>query len=309
MRWTERDEWDLVNFTDENSRLKAYVPKTSGVWVPPDVRLGKWPNIDNKLLDCIMFPIPEEWQKLLPVKNDPFILASENGENLLADIGWQKKENVEGVLDDFVKLADANDDEILEFVAKWGPLWLCVKHRECIWAPLPSSIKVGYDGCIDYCLWFPAEPLSFYRFYAKQVKAILDAAALLVEGKPVPPSLWKAIGWCEKESEWDISIQRFFLISTVNGWLEATGTTLWLEWGKESYPTLYIDTGWGCFSKIWVELAQCLSNAKQLCVCDLCHQPYIRKDRKPQKGRKNYCPTCRSKNAKQRVYAQKRAVK
>lgn len=306
MNWAN---WDIAGFTDENSRLQAYLEGYSAIWVPPDVKLGKWPDSSNKLVDCVIYPIPPEWQKNLPLRADPFVLSTDKGENvlnILESIGWVKKEETEGVLNDFVKLAEGTDEDILAFAKKWGPLWICVKHQDCIWSP--NRMKFKWEGGIDSCLWFPAEPLYFYRHYARLVKAILDIASYLLEGKPAPPSLWKMAGWCEEENKFDVTIQRFFLASSVNGWLSGSDVTLWLKWDKEQRPRMNIDTGWGCFQKMWVELAQCLAGVRQLCVCDKCNQLYVRYDRKPQKGRKNYCPTCRSKNAKQKVYAEKKTL-
>ncbi len=301
MQWAN---WDFAGFTDENSRLKAYVQGYSAIWVPPEVRLGEWPNAEGKPVACVIFPIPPEWQECLPVRGEPIILGSPEGENLLVKAGWQRKKNTEGVLNDFVKLADASDEKILAFTQKWGPLWLCVKHQDCVWSP--NTVRLGWDGKKDCCLWFPAEPLAFYRRYARLVKGILDAAALLAEGKPVPSSLWQEAGWSGEENQFDIAVQRFFLASSVNGWLQGSDVTLWLAWDREKHPSLNVDTGWGCFQRMWVELAQCLAGARELCICDMCHQLYVRYDRKPQKGRKNYCPECRSKNAKQRAYAEQK---
>lgn len=296
MEWKD---WDEADFTDENSRLRAYVQGHSAIWVPPEVKLDKWPDTNG--LDCVLFLVPPEWMERLPVPGNPFILVTDDGDNVLEKVGWRRKENTEGVLNDFVKLADATDEEILAFAKKWGPLWLCVKHRDCIWSP--NSVRVKWNGKEDCCLWVPAEPLHLYRRYARMARAILNAAYCLVEGKPVPTSLWVEAGWSGEESQFDVALQRFFLASSVNGWLSNSDVTLWLNWGSEVRPRLSVDTGWGCFQKIWLELAQCLTGARQLCVCDMCNRLYVRYGRKPQAGRKNYCPDCREQNAKQRAWA------
>lgn len=293
------EKWDEADFTDTEGRLgAAYVRGSSAIWVPPEVQLGKWPDAKGNLLDCVLYPVPHKWKPYLPLPGEPFLEGVEFG-NDLKEIGWTTREDTRGLVNEFVRLADAPDEKVLAFARKWGPMWLCVKHRDCLWDVV--SVRLRWDGSKECCLWFPAEPIQFFRRYAGITKAVLDIAAHLIEGKPVSASLWREAGWCEKEAEFDIATQRFFLASSISGWL-GQGIHLWVSWGKEKRPTLAVDTGLGFLRRVWLEIVQCVTGAKQLSTCDCCGRPYVRYGRKPQAGRKNYCPDC-AEQGRKRVWA------
>lgn len=307
----DKIQWDLAGFTDEESRLTAYVQGYSAIWIPPEVQLAKMDgNSDDDPMDCIVYPLPEEWEEeLIPLPGE-LSISSPSGKTYsllrsLKSIGWKVREDADGVLNDFVKLAEASNEEILNFARKWGPLWLCMKHEECLWSPF--SARTLRDGEKDCCLWFPMEPASVYRRCGRQVKTMLDAASFLMANKPVPSWLWRAIGGSGKESESSIPYQRLSLAFQVTKLLKQSQIRFSFWWDEAAArPSLEIAVGWGCLPKVCIELAQCLSGAKQLCVCDRCGKAYVRYDRKPQAGRNNYCPECRTKNAKQKVYARKK---
>jgi hypothetical protein len=94
-----------------------------------------------------------------------------------------------GMLEDFVKLADARDQAILKYARKWGPLWAC-GHR-CYWQhnrfgcrPVESSDDQYYTR------W---EPLDYWRDFAKEARATLRIAHKLNSGQPGDPEDWRAI--------------------------------------------------------------------------------------------------------------------
>jgi DNA-directed RNA polymerase subunit RPC12/RpoP len=97
----------------------------------------------------------------------------------------------------FLKLANAPDDEIVQFAKAWGPLGICVHGKTVMHA----------DGCQllrwEDCPWLSDEersrwtddeappeywePLAAWRFYARQFAAILVMASELNKGRVPRP--------------------------------------------------------------------------------------------------------------------------
>ena len=96
-----------------------------------------------------------------------------------------------GILDEFLNLCDARDERILEYARTWGVLELCRHnlpsyHDFCLGVPLrlpallSATPKIG--GICDTddprrCLPLGREPLTMWRFFSGQAKALLNIAA------------------------------------------------------------------------------------------------------------------------------------
>ena len=72
-----------------------------------------------------------------------------------------------------------------------------------------------------------------------------------------------------------------------------------MQWGQDATrPYLDLVPGLGFLKAVWLELAHQLCQlevpppAAPVYVCDACKRSYERRERKPQQGRRNYCPTC-----------------
>ena len=86
-------------------------------------------------------------------------------------------------------------------------------------------------------------------------------------------------------------IRQLFLQDGVNEWLGDAGIRLALNWsGLEPILTL---TGGGLLGALGVQLLSAVT-ANNLAVCSGCRMPYLRKGRKPQAGRHNFCLECKN---------------
>jgi DNA-directed RNA polymerase subunit RPC12/RpoP len=88
-------------------------------------------------------------------------------------------------------------------------------------------------------------------------------------------------------------------------WLRMSGTRPKFVWDPE--PKFYLECG--TFGEIGVQIMQAVSNAQGLTICSGCGRAYMRKGRKPQEGRRNYCPECGTRAALKDAQRQRRARK
>jgi DNA-directed RNA polymerase subunit RPC12/RpoP len=286
-------QWTMAGFTQGGGRLDAFGAHHA-LWVSPEARLtAARPGGciqrygENEVTPVIVYPIPESWRP--PVAKVDM--------NDLRGVGWQTKSDTAGLLNAFVRLAKENITEdvltqVEAFAVTWGPLWICgspeVEHLDCHWS---------YEGVVyrpkSPCTWLPMEEVPEFVRKAWQAKAVLDAAALLQNNQSVPKTLWCQMGWEGLEAQFNLSAQRFLLASTINRYLASPGgCVLWITWYQADQPRLHLSSGKGFLSAVWTEIAQLLCQAKGIYHCDECGAFYVREGRKPQRGRKNYCPKC-----------------
>jgi hypothetical protein len=117
---------NLAAFTDDTGKLKSpFLISRLGLWIPPSVEIR-----DRRLV----YPVPKDW--LRPAPSDIGILGTV-GFYALEDHRWKHTPatDTHGLLDAFVSLANANDASIKKFASRWGPLWHCTKHKDCLWQP------------------------------------------------------------------------------------------------------------------------------------------------------------------------------
>ena len=146
----------------------------------------------------------------------------------VADHGY-KTEATERLLDDFMELADANDEKILNYARRYGVLGIC-KHnvpathnvrirsfwgditpgpakdgsavhegtndKECAIGTVKARVKpAGYRGCSPRGGkpnqgW---EPLERWHFFAKRAREMVEAADNLRSGDPAWRRVWRGI--------------------------------------------------------------------------------------------------------------------
>jgi hypothetical protein len=291
-------EWELAGLTDEDGMLKAFLQGYSFTLIPPEVSLKK-----GKRGVKVSFPIPAKLGK-----NQPKITGLSwylTWYKELINTGWQVKDDFKGITNDFLRIAKGTDDQVLEFAKKWGPLWICAEHVDCF---MFGFYKPWLIPNIGPCFWPGFESVERYKKHAREVNAVLSIAAALIENRPSLPAHWEEIG-PEKAWEEPAVLQKAYLSGGISNMLSRLGIDLAFLWDNNTMPELVINKGFGFLPSVWLEVAQSISRARQICVCDACHNVYIRYGRRPQKGRNNYCPTCRNGYAKQRIYIAKRRRK
>jgi len=283
-----RRNLELAGLTDEEGKLRANVRGSNEIWVPPEVTVNTWPSVKNQPIPCIQYPLPKEWENV-PLEQSYYIGYD------LTTAGWRRKDSLAGgsdrLLEDFIRVAEGTTQSVINFVLKWGPLWRCLLHRDCCWKPKSPFLKLETP-----CRWFPAEPIEVFVARARQVRAAFEAAAYLRRNEPVPAEYGLALSWAEWQWRWDLTAQRSFLAKKIEEHLGSPN--LRVKWSDESQATLSIDSGFGFLPAVWLGVAQVITEARGLYICDGCSTPYIRQKRRPRKGERNYCNTCGSRGSK-----------
>lgn len=321
----DTSEWERRGFLGINDgELQADLGGISLICRPPEVRLGeaqvfgRYVGDDHqyvygpRVLPCVMYPLPKTGPQYLSKEamgGDDGYIPTRIPE--LEQAGWKLTRDAVGVLNDFVKLAEGNDEKARRFVLKWGPLWYCQRHSECFWkiTRAPYSIEPP-------CLWLPQEPLEEVRKQARRAKAVLDIAAQLLsinaDGAKVEAALRQLTGGTQAVP-WNDERNRRGTIWNLLRWVNQylflhRGPKLETYWDESrSRPRLRINSGWGFLPAVWLQLAQVVAGATGLYICDSCANSYIRHKRRPAVGKLNYCDDCENKGRK-RGWARRNTV-
>jgi hypothetical protein len=141
-------------------------------------------------------------------------------------VAVRSEREVQGLLWDFVKLADSDDQEIETFARDWGPLGFCEKDS----APMCHGSLPGFEperrDLPDLGLVCPphlvrksvySEPLARWRHHAKFARAILLLAGQLRRGEAGDPAAWHIILGREAEPE-DPQLARVSLAGAFTYW-------------------------------------------------------------------------------------------
>ena len=211
--------------------------------------------------------------------------------------------NTKGMLDQFIKLADAEPKRFLEFARRWGQLGLCSEHGEV-------ATHTGR------CLPSREESVEAWRAFSKRVRAILHVGAQLHQigngdkrAIPGTPEDWASI-FPElpprrlRNSYQDIDKAKVSLADAIHNDFVMLGSVhLEFTWNGER-PMLSLD-GWFAFGHIAMQLAFAVLKSN-LALCSGCGNPYERKKRDgstgraPKRGQNNWCANCKLNGADRR---------
>lgn len=222
-----------------------------------------------------------------------------------------------GLLRQFAGLAGASDEEIFRFASRWGVLELCTHGLPALhsWEatiPPPSRKRLCHPRTIKRgrtsWLW---EPLGAWRSWAHTAEAILNtAAALKLNARPDEEDVeWlsagtshlaetvlataQQMGVIDQRIEPEVPLPMYISLE-VNSWLSFACTRPRLFMEKDRWNIELSNTG--LFGALGLELLFVVAAAEGLAICSACGVPYPRK-RKPQSGRRNFCPRCGRKAA------------
>jgi hypothetical protein len=329
---------------------ETFVEGLTGIWVPPaettefasfSTTADAWDEqvmescmlLDRPIIELgeevarICYPIPEELRDCLEGDNDPDIGENRGFVRYLLQAGWRRvfpdQLKLKSLVREFTKMAQIPPEElehyVRSFVLRWGPLWLCRKHRSCCWAPFSYSRKAWSE-----CKWWWWEPLLFFQARATQASAVIRIAEFLARDEHAPMELWcKVTPWQSDlhertiypdgryatlagRSEIDLIKQRSFLTETVDRFLAISGRpTLRVYWAQnEGRMRMFFDHGLGFFRLVWIQIAQGLSEGN-MSRCSACGHHYVAK-RKPPRGRNHFCPECsKNKRGSKKLWARK----
>lgn len=223
-----------------------------------------------------------------------------------------------GMLEEFIALAEADEDRFMKYASSWGLLELCKEHRmatshnqNC--EPIVPFRTVVF-GTTDKAakehrkkLLSEGEPIVAWRRYAQFARAILNIAARLHQGEIGSDEDWKTLhgragflGWDyarerrKSKNFPDLEWEKSLLASGVNFWLGCGGVQPKVSW-KASRPivTFECPKAYGkLFANLAIQLMMAVSQVDSVAICSACGQSYMPK-RRPKNNQRRYCPNCK----------------
>jgi hypothetical protein len=291
-------EWERAGIPDENGKISRPLDRSGLILVPPRIEIVSIKDEKGEEQFVINYPLTKDWYQR-PINSNDFDLFY----NFITNNGWREKDDIKGLMDDFVRLSESSNAEVERFVLKWGPMWNCSEHKSIFhcWDP-------GFQD--SNCSWIPSERIIDFQKRARIAKLVLDISANILYDNPAPESLWEDLwnnlGYPGASYEKLISIQRPLFAGTINRFLSITnGPGIRLIINENDEAKLAIGTGLGFYKVIWVQLAQVVARGKGLYICDGCGNAYIREKKKPKKDNLNFCDKCGQKGAK-KMYARRK---
>jgi hypothetical protein len=198
------------------------------------------------------------------------------------------------LLDQFVQLREAPDEELLKFARRWGTLGLCEhglprfhpRHGWCDGLRLRSHTRSGAGVFI--------EPLAGWRQVADAFRSTLNLGAEINQGRLGSEDDWKRAmpnATFEKPPKTDAA--RALLMVVVNGWLSSADVRPEFGWGNGEWQIRLkaSDGPTGLSGHLALGLALAVAKKDGLVICSSCHGSYM-PNRRPNPHRRNYCPKC-----------------
>jgi len=197
-----------------------------------------------------------------------------------------------GMLEGFIRLRLASEEQIRDYAREWGFLGLC-EHLK------PHTHDRQFYGLGRDCLPLGAhegaghEPMSEWRRYARQAWAVLRIAACLRNGKQPQPEDWDALDWPGDNQRPASLAEALSTVTSViqlwNGWSDLRPAFRWTSEGPQ-----VAFGAWHLFGGLTVQLMDTIvwAGARPYEECYHCREPY-RPARKPRAGENHYCQDCR----------------
>ncbi|MHB1000874.1 MAG: hypothetical protein ACYC27_16655 [Armatimonadota bacterium] len=151
---------------------------------------------------------------------------------------------------------------------------------------------------------------------AREVRAVLNIGAALLNGKLRDPVDWAAVRATtldpvpdlKRDSIFDtVNFQQYDLSCVISDRLSFYGPSLSFGWSdNKGNPGLSVNTGFGFLRLVWFQAAQCIAGVRDIYTCDGCGIVYIRDSsrRRPKNGCRNYCEKC-AETARKRDWARR----
>jgi hypothetical protein len=220
---------------------------------------------------------------------------------------------VAGCLSNFIKLANAPSEEVIEFARVWGVLGICEHHEPSTHREGCLPLGVGRNGLVAGRL--APEPLSQWDRFAVSARNVVLAMIGPLEGRPTyeKTEWWAHLGWIpSKRFPYDGDLRdvkpqltRDEIAVEVSAWLVRAGLRLTTVWDADRGafrhilgPDMGRSLGSPCghlFSVLAMQLAAAVSSPHGTYQCSnpTCRDLYT-PERKPQEGREHYCLSCQT---------------
>jgi hypothetical protein len=197
----------------------------------------------------------------------------------------------------FIRLAEADAEQIREFAERWGPLWIC-KHE----LPYTHAAEPLFPAA-DFRYWCKPqrtksgefwEPISVWRYFARQAKSALRITGRLHQNKVGLRDDWNVIYEPDSDGKGnghgsDIGDDKFSLTMVVNQWLELGNVRPKFRWWGEH---MAVSFDGHLFSTLACQLMMVISRTKGLGICSACGEPFVPEKRRPKAEQRNYCKDC-----------------
>jgi hypothetical protein len=215
------------------------------------------------------------------------------------------------ILERFLLLATASDQQVHKFASSFGPLLIF---------PTNEGRRMLADKLVI------VESCEMWRYFAVSMRSVLRIASCFHADRKSDPTDWDQIGACPAslvpqtenhrdllsptpfggEEAW-IAMAHFVRKGTdrdrsmwarlLNVLLELGRVRSWLVWegvGSSRRPKL-VFSGPNLLSYLALQLCLRASKYDAFAVCGFCHQEYAPLRRAPKAGQRNFCPDCRAK--------------
>lgn len=194
-----------------------------------------------------------------------------------------------GVLDSFVRLADAQPNQIHRFALRFGALEFCVHGLPVGHRPLLAPL--GGPRPANCWTLMTEQPVELYRDYARKARAVLRGASAAHQKKPVQSEDWKIL-WVDhvprraaKETPIP-SRTRFAIEGRVNDWLSWGSVAPRFHWEGDRVDVRLNGRGlWGALAR---QLTFAVARVKRLAMCHGCGRAYT-PSRNPATGTLTWC--------------------
>lgn len=212
-----------------------------------------------------------------------------------------------GLLCEFMNLADAPVETILAFARKWGVLEICQHGLPCTHNLLYADTFLG-RLCFPFSYTdtkFFYEPISYWYFYARQMRALLNIAVRLKQGVPGLVEDWKVVQVSGLDQKSEVKIlgeelfaeifgrtakdDRLFMLKLLDHWLSMGDVRPTLVWDDEHCSVSFDNT---LFGMLVMQLMLEISSSGGIAFCHGCGKSYAPKGRRPKVGQRNYCLKC-----------------
>jgi hypothetical protein len=204
-------------------------------------------------------------------------------------------------VEEFVKLADADDDAVLGFARRYGILGLCGRHN------LPEAHNQFAGRALsEYNDTLPCnptmrEPVSEWRLWSRRFGACIQIAAAIQNEKPVDAEVF-ALLWQVQAPQGRIrnALARRQLEKTLNAYLLFGGCRPRVEVDKDIRLTFEPGGMFNLFGHLALRLVTTIARTEGLGLCSSCGVAYVVTGRRPRTDQRSYCDPCRADGAPQR---------
>lgn len=216
-----------------------------------------------------------------------------------------------GLLEGFVGLGSATNQEIRDFALAWGVLELCEHGLPRSHRPDPWPAGSGPRGCrpigwrddaegFQYGMF--VEPTPVWRRLAARMRAALLVAAAVREGEPIPADQWRLLAQAghrySAAPNPDPNAALVGVWAVVNDWQHygRVGTICYsVDYAGAGPLTELVAaiSGAGLAGGLALQLLAKLTGTDPFAFCSACGKLYS-PERKPRRGERRYCDPCKA---------------